>query len=130
MLLQLDVHLLIGRHIQYVRWRSAGLDLCEDGGVLGIVKAVERAVVDGEAVGPEVEAPFDGWSSLGSGCVGVFDDLAGCVVAAESACCACEARARGLWIVSAGSFDVSRDKTLSFGLELIGEVSPTSLPSR
>jgi len=51
-------------------------------GVGGVVGAVQRAVVDGEAVFPEVQAAFyeDRAARLGGG--GVFDCAAFCVVAA------------------------------------------------
>lgn len=65
-------------------------DPVKDSTVPGIVRAVELSVVDREAVVPEVEDSCDTGGFLGLLGFGVVDDLAGGVVAAESAGCACE----------------------------------------
>ena len=57
--LQLDVHLLAALYVEDIHWGAAGADVAKDLGVCGVVVAVERAVVDAEAVGPEMQDAFD-----------------------------------------------------------------------
>jgi len=79
---ELDVDFLRGVHVHDVQRRAPLPDHGQIPGVGRVVGAVQRAVVDGEAVFPEVQAALyeRGTARLGGG--GVFDCAAFCVVAA------------------------------------------------
>jgi len=79
---ELDVDFLRGVHVHDVQRCAPLPDHGQVPGVGRVVGAVQRAVVDGEAVFPEVQAALDerGAARLGGG--GVFDCAAFCVVAA------------------------------------------------
>ena len=83
-------------------------DLTEDLSVVGVVKAKERAVVDREAVDPEVETALDQFAGRSLVSSRVFDGFTGCFVAAECARCAFEMRRGRTGVVSAWTGYVSR----------------------
>ncbi len=91
------------------------LYLCEDGGVGGISGVEERAGINAETIGPEMEG--SGYGAAGKGGVGggVGDYFAGSVVAAEGARCAGETGGWGLGVVAARAGHVSDSVRLGAG---------------
>lgn len=115
MRIQIQIHLLTRLDTQQSKRCSTLVDECENGGIGGIIKAVERTVVDGETVLPQVKGALDagqrcvgGWSSGSSG--GIVNDLRRSIVATESLGAASEVggtRRRGFVFVVAWTGPVS-----------------------
>jgi hypothetical protein len=102
----LDIHLLSLLDIENVQRRVTRVDHLESASISGVVVAVEFAVIDGEAITPEVKLTLDAWGGLRRAGGGVGDGARRSVVASQ-----CHTRAsEGLWsrllVITAGARNV------------------------
>lgn len=113
--MDLQIDLLALLHVQQVERRAPAVDHLERRGVGRVVEAEERAVVDAEAVAPEVQIAVyagRGGGGVGGGGGGRFDDGRGRVVAAEGLASAGEAVRLGGGVFAAWAGGVSESRTL------------------
>jgi hypothetical protein len=84
------------------------IDHSECSSICRVVVAEKRTVVNGEAVGPEMEDTLHArWRTRGVISSGVFDDTALGTFAPKCDTAACEAGVRFLILLIAGSGDIS-----------------------
>lgn len=81
--MHLQIDLLALLDIQKVKRRAAAVDHVEGGGVGWVVEAVQRAVVDAEAVAPQMQLAVHTWRRSATCRGDGLDDLGRGIVAAE-----------------------------------------------
>ena len=75
MLLKFYINFLTWFYVENGQWSTAAFDLSEYGGILRIIKAEERSIVNRESISPEMKDALDGLLSWRLTCSRVLYDL-------------------------------------------------------